>query len=450
MTAAKQQRSAVAELSDKTLLDAMESADGLFSAMTKELRAPPSLLYYPLRFGGAEQIDVGFIRECAELGLIGVDVRMKENLLAMRDCIDNDSPVLLMGESGTGKEVVAQCIHRMGSRRDKPFVPVNCAELPESLFESGLFGIANAVATGVKGYAGLISKAEGGTLLLDEIAELPGPVQVKLLRFLNDKKVRRVGGQTSNKVDVRIITATNQDVPQAIEAKKLREDFFHRLNTMQITLWPLRQRRADIPMLLYHIISEENQKKSGKETKIAAVSKNVLFEALVHPWPGNVRELRSCVERSSNIAHWQRDNKDALLSLVPNFDFPRIEFDPRRRNRFFNLLYRTTIPLDELPCLSVLDLMKNLDLCPIAAHRGQWLLMHEEPVPEEESVATEGAEAGMDPIGELCRRRMNMKDVRRGYVLRLLHETHGNTSEVRRITGLSKDLIRKIRDEKSA
>ncbi|NIR49172.1 sigma-54-dependent Fis family transcriptional regulator [candidate division KSB1 bacterium] len=211
-----------------------------------------------------------------------------------------ESNITVVGESGTGKELVARSIHSQSSRKNKAFVPVNCGAFPENLFESELFGYEKGAFTGAhRRKHGLLEFADGGTFFLDEICELSPTLQVKLLRMLQDRKIRRVGGNELLEVDVRIISATNQNLEQALKEGSLREDLYYRLNVISIQLPPLRDRREDIPLLCIHFI-----KKFSRATpkSIKGVSEEALRCLENYNWPGNVRELENVIERAITFA----------------------------------------------------------------------------------------------------------------------------------------------------
>jgi len=207
----------------------------------------------------------------------------------------SDSTVLIAGESGTGKEVAARAIHAFSHRKDKPFVSLNCGALPENLLESELFGHVKGSFTGaVANKKGMFEVAEKGILFLDEVGEMTPMTQVKLLRALQDRRIRRVGGIQEISVDVRIIAATNQDLKKALEQGRFREDLFYRLNVISFEMPPLRRRRDDIPLLANHFLKRTCDRLGRKEKRFAPEVINV-FEA--YPWPGNVRELENIIER---------------------------------------------------------------------------------------------------------------------------------------------------------
>lgn len=224
--------------------------------------------------------------------LIGKSKRMQEVFDLIGKVAESRVNVLLTGESGTGKEVVAKAIHFNGERRDKPFIAVNCGAIPENLLESELFGHEKGAFTGaVLQKAGLFEVANGGTLFLDEIGELPASMQVKLLRALQEREVRRVGGTKNLPVDVRLIAATNKDLAGEVAAGRFREDLFYRLNVIQIELPPLRQRREDISLLIEHFLRQLAPKGPMK------LSEKAMRRCLDYAWPGNIRELQNVLER---------------------------------------------------------------------------------------------------------------------------------------------------------
>ena len=208
--------------------------------------------------------------------------------------------VLVTGESGSGKELVARAIHRRSSRRGGPFVPINCGAIPENLLESELFGHKKGAFTdAISDRRGLFEEADGGTLFLDEIGELPLGLQVKLLRVLEDEKIRRLGEARDIQVDVRIITATHRDLTAETKAGRFREDLFYRLNVLPIHVPPLRERREDIPLLIEHFITRNNTRLGTNIRGMDSECRRLLYE---YSWPGNVRELENTIERAMVLA----------------------------------------------------------------------------------------------------------------------------------------------------
>ena len=228
--------------------------------------------------------------------IVGISHKI-QNIRHIIDRISGRSPtVLLLGESGTGKELVAREIHERSNRKGKPFVPVNCGAIVEGLLESELFGhVKGAFSGALQDKEGLFVIAEGGTIFLDEIGEMPLTLQVKLLRVLQDKSVRPVGGTTEKTVDVRIIAATNIKPAEAIANNKLREDLFYRLNVVSIIIPPLIDRREDIPLLIHSFIERFNNTGSRK---VSGVSSEAMDAMLQYNWPGNVRQLENAIERA--------------------------------------------------------------------------------------------------------------------------------------------------------
>ncbi len=206
-----------------------------------------------------------------------------------------DATVLITGESGSGKEVVAQAIHAMSPRRTKGFVAVNCAAIPSELLESEMFGHERGAFTGAAGARqGLFSAADGGTIFLDEIGEMPLPLQAKLLRVLEDGMVRPLGSDRPLKIDARVIAASNVDLAQAVKRGALREDLFYRLQVLPIFIPPLRERRSDIPVLVEYFL---NRFRTGPPPRQISVTREAMVHLWSYDWPGNVRELANMVER---------------------------------------------------------------------------------------------------------------------------------------------------------
>ena len=211
-----------------------------------------------------------------------------------------DASAIITGESGTGKEVVARALHSASARRSRPFVAVNAAAIPEGLIESEVFGHEQGAFTGaVRSRAGCFENAEGGTLFLDEMAEMPAALQPKLLRVLEDGRVRRLGGGRDVRFDVRVLAATNRDPSSAIREGRLREDLYYRLNVFELILPPLRERSDDIPLLAQHFVQEFSRKHC---MSVEGMAESAVRQLSSHAWPGNVRELRNVIERAVIVA----------------------------------------------------------------------------------------------------------------------------------------------------
>jgi DNA-binding NtrC family response regulator len=241
-----------------------------------------------------------------------------DNILgrSIRVVADTDAPVLLLGDSGSGKELVARAIHWHSGRREGSFVAVNCAAIPETLLESELFGHEKGAFTGAdRKRRGLFVEAQGGTLLLDEIAEMPQSLQVKLLRALQDRVIRPVGGNEEIKVDLRLISATNRDLPAFVRQGKFREDLYYRLAVIPIRIPSLKERPEDIPLLAEHFLKRAA---AGMGKEMEGFDEEALKWLHEHNWPGNVRELENVVERAATLAKGPVITRDDL----------RIEFTP--------------------------------------------------------------------------------------------------------------------------
>ena len=229
----------------------------------------------------------------------------------------SDATVLVTGDSGTGKELVARAIHRSGRRKDGPFVAINCAAVPETLLESELFGHVRGAFTDARtNEPGLFVSANGGTLFLDEIGDMPLALQPKLLRALQERKVRPVGGNAERPVDVRVVAATNRDLETAIEEGRFRQDLFYRVNVVQISVPPLRARAADILPLAARFIARSSET-VGK--RVSGISPAAAERLMSYPWPGNVRELQNCVERAVALARFDQISVDDLPAKIRDY-----------------------------------------------------------------------------------------------------------------------------------
>jgi two-component system response regulator PilR (NtrC family) len=240
---------------------------------------------------------------------IGKSEAMERVFALIRQVADTKSTVLVTGESGTGKELVARAIHFSSSRKNRPFVTVNCGALPETLLESELFGYMKGAFTGASSNKqGLFEAANGGTIFLDEISATTPALQVKLLRVIQEREFKRVGGTADIKVDVRVVAASNRDLKSEVEKGSFREDLFYRLNVIPVHLPPLRERREDIPLLLEFFLKKMS---SGREAK--KVSPEAVSMLTAYRWPGNVRELQNTLERLNILA----SGNTIPLELIP-------------------------------------------------------------------------------------------------------------------------------------
>ncbi|MEK6700187.1 MAG: sigma-54 dependent transcriptional regulator [Nitrospirota bacterium] len=239
-------------------------------------------------------------RPAAFSNIVGSSDAMQKVFVMMEKVIPSKSNILITGESGTGKGLVAQAIHEAGPRKDKPFISINCGAIPENLLESELFGHKKGSFTSaVEDKKGLITMANGGSLFLDEIGELPSALQVKLLHIIQTRELTPVGDTRVITVDVRIIAATNADLTQRVKEGRFREDLYYRLNVIELKMPPLRDRRDDIPVLIKHYLDAFN-KEAGKAIK--DVDYEAMQSMLAYDWPGNIRELRNTLERAVVLA----------------------------------------------------------------------------------------------------------------------------------------------------
>ncbi len=242
--------------------------------------------------------------------IIGQSEKMIDVLKIITQVAETDSTVLIMGESGTGKELIARAIHENSPRKNNRWVAVNCGGLVDSLLESELFGHVKGAFTGAaRDKIGLVQQADRGTLFLDEVSEMSLSTQVKVLRFLENGEVRRLGDSESTRVDVRLIAATNKDLRREVEKHTFREDLFYRLHVIPIILPPLRERKEDIELLAYHFLEEFNRKLNKS---IKGFSKRALVLLRNYSWPGNIRQLRNVIERAVALSRNQRISPDDL------------------------------------------------------------------------------------------------------------------------------------------
>ncbi len=258
-----------------------------------------------------------------QIGLVGESPEIWQMIETIQQVAPTTIPVLVLGESGTGKELVAQAIHRLSPRQDKPFVVVNAGAIPEGIIESELFGHEKGAFTGAIGTRkGYFEQADGGTLFLDEVGDMPLPAQVKFLRLLEGKDFIRVGGSSNRNVDVRVVAATNKDLREAVEQGRFREDLYFRLNAIRIRIPPLRERLEDLPLLVKKFVTDfcrENR------IEFEGVSEGALRVMQDYHWPGNVRELRNFVEMLIVLERGRRVDENVVRQHLPR----KSEYDRR-------------------------------------------------------------------------------------------------------------------------
>ncbi|HLI63458.1 MAG TPA: sigma-54 dependent transcriptional regulator [Terriglobales bacterium] len=302
--AAQPQQVAVILLTAAGSIDAAVTAmkTGAFDFIEKPVNPTRlrTILQNASRLRGTERELEASRRKLRDIGVLGEMVgpskRMQEVFRLIEMVAPSTASVLITGESGTGKELVARSIHSLSPRKTKPFVAINCAAIPETLIESEIFGHEKGAFTGaLERRIGCFELAEGGTLLLDEIGEMPIATQAKLLRVLEDRKLRRLGSKMETAVDVRVLTATNKIPEEAVARGQLRNDLFYRLNVFSIQLPPLREHKEDLPALVQALLADMNQKHNRS---VAGISDQVSNAFQAYAWPGNVRELRNTLERA--------------------------------------------------------------------------------------------------------------------------------------------------------
>ncbi len=248
--------------------------------------------------------------------LVGSSLSMRKIFEIIEKVKDSDDIVLIQGESGTGKEQVARAIHFSGKRKDRPFVPVDCASLTPNLIESELFGHVKGAFTGAdRNKVGLLKSADKGTIFIDEITEIPLNIQAKFLRTLQEMVIKPIGSNKSEKIEARIIAATNRDIYKAVKNGEFREDLFYRLNIVLIKIPPLREHKEDIPILVDHFIKEF----SNKEKKLKGITAEALSALMNYNWPGNVRELENCIKRSFTLGYGELVD----IKEIPEEIFPK-------------------------------------------------------------------------------------------------------------------------------
>jgi DNA-binding NtrC family response regulator len=287
--------------SDERVVQAIES--GAFWYIEKPLQPPVlrALLNRALGRSHDQRAVAALTRQLREAGklgnLVGTSHGMQDVMRQVEVAAPSTASVLITGETGSGKEMVAQSIHMLSPRATHPFIAINCSAIPESLMESEIFGHEKGAFTGAaERRIGCFELAHGGTLLLDEIGEMPAPTQAKLLRVLEERKIRRLGSKVETPIDVRVVAATNKNPEQAVASGHLRQDLYFRLNVFHIHLPPLREHKEDLPLLIDRLLADISEKHGRRVT---GVGSDVMDLFRSYPWPGNVRELRNVLERAA-------------------------------------------------------------------------------------------------------------------------------------------------------
>lgn len=319
---------------------------------------PEQILFVVRRAAEARSLrieNLGLKRRLAERSsereIIGASPAMNHVFEMIKKVKDTDGTVLIIGESGVGKELVARAIHSSGKRAEHPFIPINCGALPDDLLESELFGHEKGAFTGaVTRKKGLFEVADRGTVFLDEVSSISPMMQVKLLRFLQERNFMRLGGSEVIAVDVRVIAATNEDLKNVVSRGAFRKDLYYRLNVIPIEIPPLRERRDDIPLLVRHFM-ERYARKTGK--KITGIAKDAEDALLKHDWEGNVRELENVIERAVTITNNEVIDMDDIPLEVKSDNIHRTAEGP--------LPYQPTLSLLEVERLHIEAVLKSVN-----------------------------------------------------------------------------------------
>ena len=478
-----------AEETYRAFRSAKKYAEELHDEPNLGLLGPPEYMALKdrhLSLISTEEVSAELIRDCFSAGFIFADPFTLEFLQDVRLCAEaDDIPVFITGETGTGKEVVARCIHRVGSRNEDEFVSINCAGLPPNLLESELFGhVKGAFTDATQDKEGLVRQADGGTLFLDEIGDTPLDIQARLLRFLNDRKFVKVGGEEEEEVDVRFICATNQDISELVQRKRFRADLLHRVRGFDLRTLSLYLRPGDLPLLLYYFINQYNSRNSSNHS-ISSVSNLVIRQLLLYMWPGNVRELERVTMRACSQAKYQKNYPQCWLvdlrlpqeglplpSLLPD-DFSDESdhlFYPGITGEGEDQKPHGVVALEKIPRLSIRNLMKRMDKHCRSENQKRWKFAHRLAMLSMEDgddhIAVEGAAweqrrgavqegepRGMENLTEqqviegFCRLEIRHKDFRDKCVRSLLDQGKSK-SEIHRTIGVSQETIRKAEDKK--
>jgi len=388
-------------------------------------------------------------------GLIGESEPLREVMVKVEQMAPVSSTVLIEGESGSGKELVARALRALSPRRNKPFIAVNVGALPDTLLESELFGHEKGAFTGAaERRLGRFELADGGTIFLDEIGEIPPSTQVKLLRVLEEKEFTRVGGTASISVDVRVIAATNRPLREHVADGSFRSDLYYRLNVLSIYLPPLRERPSDIPLLVRRFIRDLSAQHDRPFPGISAAAMELLVE---YPWPGNVRELRNLVESMVVLSHGREIGPEDLprqireggnARFLPVHTGPVVQGTERADGRELEFILRSLLELK----LQVEDLRRQMDQGPSLGGRSAFI--GEVPAPPRYVDAGAPVISGIGPRDETPPPNVvtiapgtKMSEVERAVIEAALKETRGNRRRAADLLGIGeRTLYRKIKE----
>ncbi len=385
-------------------------------------------------------------------GILGESAAIQEVLVKIEQMAPVTSTVLIEGESGTGKELVAHAIHDLSPRRGKSFIAVNCAALPETLLESELFGHEKGAFTGAaERRLGRFELADAGTILLDEIGEMPASTQVKLLRVLEDKSFFRVGGTQPIKVDVRVIAATNKSVKEAVALGRFRDDLFYRLNVLSVYLTPLRERRSDIPLLVRTFVAEFAKTHARTFRGITPEAMQILVEA---DWPGNVRQLKNLIEsmvvlapegeiRASDIPRDIRERTRTMPVRIAEAQGVPREITGQELEFIFRTLVEMKVQLEELRRRIEERAPERVEVIEVGGSREQGAGSR-----RLEPATVDPLDSAPEPDGPVVYKAgMTMSDVERAAIDAALRETRGNRRKAAEVLGIGeRTLYRKLKE----
>src|SRR5213594_3872128 len=385
-------------------------------------------------------------------GIIGESAAVQEVLVKIEQMAPVSSTVLIEGESGTGKELVARAIHDLSPRRGQAFIAVNCAALPETLLESELFGHEKGAFTGAaERRLGRFELADGGTIFLDEVGEMPPPTQVKLLRVLEDKSFFRVGGTQPINVDVRVIAASNRSLKEAVARGTFRDDLFYRLNVLSVYLPPLRERRSDIPLLVRTFVAEFAKTHARTFRGITPEATQILVEA---DWPGNVRQLKNLIEsmvvlapegeiRASDIPRDIRERTRTMPVRIAEAQGVPREITGQELEFIFRTLVEMKVQLEELRHRIEERAPERVEVIEVGGSREQGAGSRRlEPATVDPLDSTPGPDG---PV--VYKAGMTMSDVERAAIDAALRETRGNRRKAAEVLGIGeRTLYRKLKE----